>query len=187
MKWKKLKKQLGLPESYISVTLGFLVVIVAGLLFYNYINKNTAPENAKNGQTETRLNGNVKPTGEVSLPSIHTVAEGDTLWTIAEKYYKSGYNWVTIARENKIANPDMIETGQKLTIPKAETIKVESGAITETAVQTPKNYTVVKGDDLWNIAIKAYGDGYSWVKIAKANKLADPNLIHAGNVFVIPQ
>ncbi len=47
-------------------------------------------------------------------------------------------------------------------------------------------YQVVKGDTLWSIAIKVYGDGYRWPEIAKANKLQNPNLIHSGNIFVIP-
>ena len=52
---------------------------------------------------------------------------------------------------------------------------------------TGDTYTVVHGDTLWDIAVKAYGDGYQWTKISKANKLANPNLIHAGNVFSIPR
>jgi nucleoid-associated protein YgaU len=40
---------------------------------------------------------------------------------------------------------------------------------------------------LWTIAVRAYGDGYKWTEIAKANKLVNPNLIHPGNVFVLPR
>ncbi|QQS38540.1 LysM peptidoglycan-binding domain-containing protein [Candidatus Woesebacteria bacterium] len=50
-----------------------------------------------------------------------------------------------------------------------------------------ETYTVVRGDNLWKIAERAYGDGYKWVDIAKANKLVNPSIIHAGNVFVIPR
>jgi len=32
---------------------------------------------------------------------------------------------------------------------------------------TSNTYTVVKGDFLWDIAIRTYGDGYRWVDIAK--------------------
>ncbi len=49
------------------------------------------------------------------------------------------------------------------------------------------SYTVVKGDYLWEIAIRAYGDGYRWVDIARVNKLANPDLIHSGNKFIIPR
>jgi len=46
---------------------------------------------------------------------------------------------------------------------------------------------VVKGDNLWQIALRAYGDGYQWVKIARENKLANPDLIHSGNILKIPR
>lgn len=49
------------------------------------------------------------------------------------------------------------------------------------------SYTVVKGDNLWNIAVRAYGDGYKWVEIAKLNNLANPDIIHPGNVFKLPR
>ena len=49
------------------------------------------------------------------------------------------------------------------------------------------SYTVVKGDNLWNIAVRAYGDGFRWTEIAEANNLVNPSIIHRGNVFVIPR
>jgi nucleoid-associated protein YgaU len=48
-------------------------------------------------------------------------------------------------------------------------------------------YTVVPGDSLWNIAVRAYGDGYRWTDIAVENELVNPDLIHAGNVLVLPR
>lgn len=50
-------------------------------------------------------------------------------------------------------------------------------------------YTVVKGDYLWKLAKRYYGDGMKWHKIYDANKAvigSDPNLIFPGQVFVIP-
>lgn len=52
---------------------------------------------------------------------------------------------------------------------------------------TGTTYDVVRGDNLWNIAVRAYGDGYRWVDIARANHLANPRIIHAGNHFTIPR
>ena len=51
-----------------------------------------------------------------------------------------------------------------------------------------KTYTVVKGDCLWNIAKRFYGDGSKYTKIANANKdkIKKPNLIHPGQVLTIP-
>ena len=52
-----------------------------------------------------------------------------------------------------------------------------------------QTYTVVKGDCLWNIAKKFYGDGSQYTKIYNANKGvigSNPNLIRVGQVFTIP-
>jgi len=55
------------------------------------------------------------------------------------------------------------------------------------ATEPEKIYTVVAGDSLWNIAVREYGDGYAWTKIATANNLINPDLIHAGNVLRLPR
>jgi hypothetical protein len=51
-----------------------------------------------------------------------------------------------------------------------------------------KTYTVVKGDCLWNIAKKFYGNGSQYTKIYNANKdkIKNPNLIYPGQVLTIP-
>ena len=54
---------------------------------------------------------------------------------------------------------------------------------------TPKTYTVVKGDCLWNNARRFYGKGSDYVKIYNANKAiigGNPNLIYPGQVLTIP-
>lgn len=52
----------------------------------------------------------------------------------------------------------------------------------------PRTYTVVRGDSLWKIAKKYYGNGAQYTKIFNANrdKIKNPNLIYPGQVFVIP-
>ena len=60
-------------------------------------------------------------------------------------------------------------------------------------VEAPKevDYTVVRGDCLWNIAKKPmfYGNGFAWPNIYKANrdKIKNPNLIFPKQVFKIPK
>lgn len=67
----------------------------------------------------------------------------------------------------------------------------ETAAVVEAPAQEEKistsSYTVKPGDDLWDIAVRAYGDGYKWVDIANANKLEDPDVIHSDNVLTIPR
>jgi nucleoid-associated protein YgaU len=49
-------------------------------------------------------------------------------------------------------------------------------------------YTVVKGDTLWGIAKRFYGNGNSYAKIQAANagQIKNPNKIYPGQIFVIP-
>jgi len=51
----------------------------------------------------------------------------------------------------------------------------------------PSTHTVAKGDSLWKLAIAYYNDGYKWTVIASENKLANPDVIHAGNNLTIPK
>jgi len=100
-------------------------------------------------------------------------------------------NWVDIASENNLSNPGVIEVGQELTIPDVE----PKQPTTTQAGETPEElepisgatYTVLGGDNLWDISVRAYGDGYRWVDIAQENELGNPNLIHAGNVLTLPR
>lgn len=50
-------------------------------------------------------------------PRTHTVVSGDTLWAIAEQYLGDGNRYTEIAQLNNIANPDLINVGQVITIP----------------------------------------------------------------------
>ena len=67
------------------------------------------------------------------------------------------------------------------------TIKEEKKRETSSKPKT-KSYTVKKGDCLWNIAQKYYGNGAQYTKIYNANKgkIKNPNLIYPGQVLTIP-
>lgn len=47
---------------------------------------------------------------------------------------------------------------------------------------------VTRGDSLWSIAQRVYGNGAYWPLIyaANAGQIANPNLIYPGQVFVLP-
>ena len=59
-----------------------------------------------------------------------------------------------------------------------------------TAVAKPsgQNYTVKRGDCLWNIAKRFYGNGAKYTTISNANrsKIRNPNLTYPGQVLWIP-
>lgn len=178
--------------------LGVLIIVVIGIVIINLLGQ------SKKGETIPPIG--TEETG-ITLPTTHIVTKGEDLWKISEKYYKSGYNWTDIASANEIANPNIIEEGTELTIPDVtpklinkaqveesptpilsqnETNVTSPSAVNASAI-TGDHYTVVKGDNLWKIAVRAYGDGYKWVDISKSNSLKNPNLIHSGNEFVIPR
>ncbi|MDE5995684.1 MAG: LysM peptidoglycan-binding domain-containing protein [Eubacterium sp.] len=71
--------------------------------------------------------------------------------------------------------------------PKA-TVKKKRATVKSPAPSKNKSYTVKKGDCLWNIAKKFYGNGAKYTKIYNANKskIKNPNLIYPGQVLTIP-
>jgi nucleoid-associated protein YgaU len=186
---KNFLKKIKLNESTISVILGVVVVLVIGALIFNYFRSVGKKEVGENQPTQTigevkliEEEGGLMPEG---LPMTYKVQVGDNLWKIAEKYYSSGYNWVDIAKENNLVNANRLLVDQELVLPKVAVRKPVEKVVGQPI--TGNEYTVVKGDNLWNIAVRAYQDGYQWVEIAHENNLANPNLIHPGNVLTIPR
>ncbi|MCS7091901.1 MAG: LysM peptidoglycan-binding domain-containing protein [Patescibacteria group bacterium] len=111
---KNILKNIKLQESTISMVMGVLVIIVIGIFGVNYFSQQTEqkPPFPSNGD----ITNNLSPT-ETKLPTIHTVAENESLWSISEKYYGTGYNWVDIRDANNLDNPDRIKVGSEITIP----------------------------------------------------------------------
>lgn len=174
---KNTLKAIKLNESSISMVLGLVVVLIVGTLIVNYLksNKGSIPE-------ELLTNNSIE-----TSTKTHTVEKGENLWSISVLYYGDGFKWVDIATENKLANASVVEVGQELIIPDVELEKETVNAISEDESINSSTYTVVKGDSLWTIAVRAYGDGYQWVKIAKENNLSHPNIIHTGNTLSLPK
>jgi nucleoid-associated protein YgaU len=167
------------------MVLGALVIVIAGVLVINYF-KDRGASTLPFLQTEDK-----GVLTELVNPKSYTVQKGDSLWSIAENNYGSGYNWTDIASVNKLNNPGQITEGQVITLPAVEsklsTVNVIESVDNVMEPVTGDTYTVVKGDNLWTIAVRAYGDGYKWVSIASVNKLANPNLIYPGAVFTLPR
>lgn len=194
---KNILKFFKMNESNISTIMGGVVVLVIAGLIFNYFRTTNLKtwQNllSDNGATTTKEEGQ-----NASLPTTYKVVKGDDLWHIAEKYYKSGYNYVDIEKENNITGAGVIYAGQELKIPNVPAKKITvaepsvkmtaSGKPATNSIEPGTEYTTVHGDTYWNIAVRAYGDGYQWPKIYQANKkiFGDPNLIHADVKIMIP-
>jgi nucleoid-associated protein YgaU len=183
-----------LTESYTSLILGAITVLIVGILFVSFAKINRITQTSSTSDAPKTWDQIFK---DSNTSSTYTVKQGDDLWTISENAYNDGFRWVEIAKLNKLKNPNIIYAGDKLTIPTTvqeksasqkimQTNQAQNSVIRNNSI-TANTYTVVKGDCLWNIAVRAYGDGFRWVEIAKANNLANPNLIHPGNFFKIPR
>lgn len=55
-----------------------------------------------------------------------------------------------------------------------------------TPINSGRYHTVVKGDTLWKIAQRYYGNGSRYPEIAKANNISNPNIINVGQKLLIP-
>lgn len=53
-------------------------------------------------------------------------------------------------------------------------------------LQVDRSYRVNKGDSLWIIAKRVYGDGSAWTLLAKENDLNDPNKLRIGQELALP-
>lgn len=232
--FEKIQYDLQHNQSYLNLILGGLIVVVLGVLVYNYFNRPTT-DLGTSQQTETLM----EQSGDVSkddLPGNYTVKEGDTLFSIAENYYDDGFKYPEIAKANSIQNENALETGQVINIPSLETPAVATASeapeasvapvaseapvaetsstldeIRETSQTqtaptdkgaavggaenatiwgdriTGNTYTVQAGDWLSKIAGRAYGDVMAFERIAQANNISNPDNIDVGTVLKLPR
>jgi LysM repeat protein len=108
----------------------------------------------------------------------YVVRSGDTLGNIAARF---GVSISTLARANGISNPDRIYVGQKLAIPGQSA----SASPAKPAVPaTTSGVHVVRSGETLAIIAARYGVSVS--ALAKANGLANINVIYVGQRLAIP-
>lgn len=207
----KIQSDLENRQSIVSLVLGALIIVIVGILLYNYFNK---PQGDLGPSQQTNQEDSSGDVAKENLPGKYTVKADDTLFSIALHYYNDGYKYELISQANNLSNPNAIEAGQVLEIPKSEeqsaTLPAESespspsptdeaqvmeeeakgGAENQTIWGksiTGNTYIVVEGDWLSKVAGRAYGDIYAYDKIAKVNNIPNPDLIEPGTVLKIPR
>ncbi len=148
-------------------------------------NAGEAEESSDEGTTEEESSADTgdetddsQDESDGTIPATHTVVAGENLYRIGLKY---GISWVAIANANNLTNPHVLTVGQQLTLPGGGDT---TPAPTPTpSPQTETTYIVQPGDNLFRIGLKF---GISWVQIAEANGLVNPNLIKVGDELKIP-
>ena len=139
------------------------------------VSSETTEDTAQTAETETE-EAPATETNGTTIPATHTVAAGENLYRIGLKY---GISWIAIARENMLSNPNVLSVGQVLKLPGGTPTEPPSTP----SPQTETTYIVQPGDNLFRIGLKY---GISWIQIAEANGLVNPNLILVGYELKIP-
>lgn len=103
---------------------------------------------------------------------VHTVAWGDTLFSLAQQY---GTTVDAICQKNDLADPTQIYAGQRLIIPTAYTPAAPSEA--------GATHTIQPGENLYRIALKY---GVTVKALVELNGLYNPDQIVAGQQLTIP-
>lgn len=108
----------------------------------------------------------------------HTVQRGESLARIAQAY---GVTWPDLVAANGIVNANRIFAGQQILIPGATAPIAVAAAPAPTGAQ--RTHIVQPGEHLAAIAQRY---GLSWMAVAQANNLLDPNRIYSGQSLIIP-
>ena len=149
---------------------------------YNYIEVNTLSGTLNFIVNEDTIK--LKAGDTVKLNGLGKYLSGNYyVKDITRQISSSGYSHSATLIKTDVGSS--LKTSTKSKDKKKPVKKVTSSPSKSTAQRT---YTVKKGDCLWNIAKKFYGNGSAYTKIydANTNKVADPNRIYPGQVFVIP-
>lgn len=121
----------------------------------------------------------------------YTVVAGDTLIGIGVRF---GVDWPLIAAANGLTEGSLLQIGQVLRIPGANTAAPSAAEVTQIVARQEdataiipagsyKSYFVQPGDTLSGIAARF---GVSWRDLARANGLGEETMLQVGVVLRIP-
>lgn len=133
----------------------------------------------------------------------HYVVSGDSLSSIARKYYKSSkqkyIDLIYKANRDKMRSRNDLRTRVQLVIPylatddtasntPAKPTNPDNNDKTDSPTVTTRDYKVREGDTLSSIAEEFYGAAKYWRKLAKLNKdrLPNPNRLRPGIILRVP-
>ena len=97
------------------------------------------------------------------------------------------------SQKKKESEPDFsnVQSGSSSTAPQETEARGAAHAASPpgSSAHEAETYEVAKGDSLWKIAQRLYGNGTQWPKIYAANRdvLHDPNHLHPGQRLRIPR
>lgn len=154
---------------------------------------------AVSGSAASQADDAAESTTTQAPPTLdHEVAQGETLWSIAEQHLGDGTRYTEILDLNQgtIPSSHWISPGQVLQLPDEDGSAGGSGAELEAEVGSgTSTHTVEQGDTLWEIAEDELGEGERYPEIVDATgaqqqadggRLTDPDLIRPGWEVEVP-
>ena len=200
----------GIARYFVSAVLLLFVSAPAVATWAGTANAATAPGSA--APSATTLTGgitgattgtdaavtNEAPTSadtEQAATLDHEVAQGETLWSIAEQHLGDGTRYTEILELNQgtIPSSHWISPGQVLHLP--DTTPATGSTTAEEQGTSTGTHTVEQGDTLWEIAEDELGSGERYPEIVDATgtqqqadggRLTDPDLIRPGWELQVP-
>ena len=118
---------------------------------------------------------------------IYVIKDGDSLKSIAQKYYGNSQKERVIANLNFIENPNSVKVGEEIIVDVKPLGKENNSSFSSTSKSgNGKSYTVKSGDTLGKIAKKFFGKSSEVDLILEANPGLNPRRLKIGTKLLIP-
>lgn len=120
-------------------------------------------------------------------PRTHTIAPGDTLSELSQRYLGAAARWPEIVEANPGIEPNRLLVGNEIVIPGEGPLpSAPAGAAEAPATGGGTTHTIAPGDTLSQISQRYYGTAVRWQEIVEANPGVEPTRLIVGNELVIP-
>lgn len=130
--------------------------------------------------------GSSDPTGITATEKSHTVASGETLAEISQKYYNTTRQWKRIRDANAGLDPNALKVGQKIVIP---ALPAGGDAVASTTPPVvgdgERTYVVKRDDSYYKIAQRELGNAARWRDIEQLNGIP-PEDLRVGQTIKLP-
>ena len=148
--------------------------------------------------------GTTRPAASNNVPYIfHDVRPGETMTSIAQRYYGDATLVHALAAFNGLDDPNSLRVNHRLRIPASGDLG-EKPDSSNRANSTPRNvsqtkptqpqqvyttYTVQRGDTLSELSLELLGTSRRWRELYELNKdaIRDPDNLLAGTVLKVPK
>jgi len=121
-----------------------------------------------------------------SVAQSYTIQPGDNLKRISQQFYGRNDYDDEIAYLNNITDPNFIKAGDVIYLPNDYRELEFCGQDGKWVDNDILYYTFGKGDTLWALASRFYGDGMYWKPLASYNGITNPKKVRDGKVIMIP-